>query len=261
MSGTTPAYEIPRWIMTYSIIAMVVMPVGLAIALLIDPLLLPVEISQGQVFGGQFGLLGTYVARYFAVAVATSFALYQRSPSMLLLIFVIRIINDLLETSLSTSSWGLTYLLFTLFVYWLPCAFIIKNLWISASASRAILPKWITIYAVVIMVGVSMGLPIMLLIDPGEVFPELAGVNILAHPTKLFVIMNMTGALAAAFVLYFRSASMMLLLFMIQLLTDIPDYIFSVISGDYLFPFVFFLIFVNWLPSIFGVRSLWFVKN
>ena len=111
------------------------------------------------------------------------------------------------------------------------------------------------------MVFIDLSLVLGLLVSPGSIFPELAGENLLLGPAKIFVIMNLASVLATIFVLYRRSASMLLLLLMIRLLTNIPDYTFSVISGDPLFPFVLFLIFIYWVPCVWGIRALWRSKG
>ena len=120
------------------------------------------------------------------------------------------------------------------------------------------LPLWIWIYAIGVMIIFSLSFSIALIVIPGDVFPELAGKNILEEPAKIFVYMNLVNVFATAFALYRRSASMIMLLFMIRLLTDLVDYSLSIIlARDYLFPFVFFLLFVFWLPSAWGIRTLW----
>ena len=132
---------------------------------------------------------------------------------------------------------------------------------IMTETTTSTLPRWIWIYANVVMVFIDLSLVLGLIVSPGSIFPELAGENLLLGPAKIFVIMNLASVLATIFVLYRRSASMILLLFMIRLLTNIPDYTFSVISGDPLFPFVLFLIFVYWVPCVWGIRTLWRSKG
>ena len=103
------------------------------------------------------------------------------------------------------------------------------------------LPKWIWIYGVVVMIIMSLGIAVVLLVSPGALPPELSSSLVFGGPFGLLglnVARHLATALAAAFALYRRSANMMLLLFMIRILFDIPEYTFSVISGDYLFPFV-----------------------
>ncbi len=126
------------------------------------------------------------------------------------------------------------------------------------------LPRWIWIYAIVVMIIMNLGLAVVLLVSPRALPPELSGSLVFGGPfglLGLLVARYLATALATAFALYRRSASMMLLLFMIRLLTDIPDYTVSVISGDYLFPFVLFLIFVYWVPCVWGIRTLWRSKG
>ena len=267
MSETT-IRPLPKWIWVYGVVVMIIMSLGIAVVLLVGPGALPPELSGSLVFGGPFGLLGLNVARHLATALAAAFALYRRSANMMLLLFMIRILFDIPEYTFSVISgdYLFPFVLFLIFVYWVPSVWGVRTLWhtadftVSETTTRS-LPLWIWIYAVVVMVGMSLALVVVLLVSPGSIFPELAGVSMLDGPTKIFISMNLAAALATIFALYRRAASMMLLLFMMVFLQDISDYAFSIISGEYLFPFVLFLIFVIWVPSAWGVRSLWRSKG
>lgn len=176
-------------------------------------------------FGGPFGLLGLNVARHLATALAAAFALYRRSANMMLLLFMIRILFDIPEYTFSVISgdYLFPFVLFLIFVYWVPSVWGVRTLWhtenftVSETTTRS-LPLWIWIYAVVVMVGMSLALVVVLLVSPGSIFPELAGVSVLDGPTKIFISMNLAAALATIFALYRRAASMMLLLFMMVFL-------------------------------------------
>ncbi len=265
----TTTNTIPLRIRIYSIGVMIIMSLGLAVMLLVNPEALPPELTQNLVLGGPLGLFGLLVAHYFATAVVTIFALYRRSTSMLLLLFMLVLFTSIPDVILSLiyGGYSFKFVLFLAFVYWFPSAWAIHTLW-SAKDSTAsetttdTIPRWIWIYSIGIMILVGLGFAGMLAVNPGEVFPELAGKNILMEPARVFVIMNLATAVATIIELYRGSASMLLLLFMLMLLGDLPDYAFSVFfSGDYLFPFVLFLIFANWLPSAWGIRTLWSAKN
>lgn len=117
------------------------------------------------------------------------------------------------------------------------------------------LPRWIVIYAVVVMIITSLALAVVLLVSPRTLLPELSGTLVFGGPQGLLglhVARYFAFAMATSFALYRRSASMMLLMFMIRLLTDVPDYTISVISGDYQFPFVILLILIYWVPTVWG---------
>ena len=88
----TPTSTLPRWIWIYGIVVMIIMNLGLAVVLLVSPRALPPELSGNLVFGGPLGLL---VARYFATVLATIFVLYRRSASMILLLFMIRLLTNI----------------------------------------------------------------------------------------------------------------------------------------------------------------------
>ena len=236
----------------YNRIGNIILSLGLAVVLLANPRALPPELSGSLEFGGPFGLLGLLVARNIATALATIFALYRRSASMLLLLFMIRLLFDIPEYAVRVISgdYLFPFVLFLIVVYWVPSAWGVRTLWHADDRTKSEqtapkLPLWIWIYGLGVMVGMSLALVVGLMVSPGSIFPELVGVSVFDGPTRIFVFMNLATALATVIALYRRSASMMLLLFMMVLLTDIPDYSFSVISGNFLFPFVLFLIFVG----------------
>lgn len=130
MSETTTR-TLPQWIRIYAIGVIIILSLVLAFVLIISPETLPLQLAGSYEYDGPIGLLGTHVAKYFATAVATAYALYHRSLSMMLLLFVIRLATDLPDLLLS-GSYGYFpphLIMFLLFVYWVPSVLGIHSLW------------------------------------------------------------------------------------------------------------------------------------
>ncbi len=51
----TTTNTLPRWIWIYSIGVMIIMSLGLAVMLLVNPEALPLELTQNLVLGGELG--------------------------------------------------------------------------------------------------------------------------------------------------------------------------------------------------------------
>jgi len=87
--------KIPPWIMVWSGL-MALIPLGFSILDYVDPsIMFPAEaVAATTIWAGPVGL---YVSRNMATALATIFAMSQRSASMLILALLLRIIEDVFD--------------------------------------------------------------------------------------------------------------------------------------------------------------------
>ena len=127
-----------------------IISLSLAVMLLANPKALPVEVTQDLVLGGPLGLFGLLIAHYFAIAVATTFALYRRSANMLLILFSLVLLAGIPDVILSLiyGDYSFKVVLFLVCVYWIPSAWAIRTLWSAKDSTISetkpdSIPLWI----------------------------------------------------------------------------------------------------------------------
>ena len=118
-------------------------------------------------------------------------------------------------------------------------------------------PTWVWIYGILVMVIAPIALGLMFLLNP-EGIPGNEGGAAAVAP---YAIRNITAGLATIFALYYRSRSMMLVMFVMRLLTDIGDYVGALIGMGFSFPFLLIMIVVFWTGAVFGIRAFWPAKD
>lgn len=133
-SKTTKASEnsIPKWIYWYGAIIMVGAPLIFGIMTIMNPNIGMVTLEDGAIIDTA---LFKYGVRNIAAAVITVFALYKKSASMLLAIFIMRFIveaGDLLDAvlfaNMDTTS-ILSYAAMMVFIAYIPYTLGIRKLW------------------------------------------------------------------------------------------------------------------------------------
>ena len=119
------------------------------------------------------------------------------------------------------------------------------------------LPRWIMIYGFAVMFLAPFGFALVAFFNP-EMMPfDLGG----GAAVELYAIRNMAAALVTLFALFRRSASMMLLMFIQRLLTEVPDYLTSLSEQGFSIGFLLIVIVVFVGPDIWGIRTLWSAKE
>ncbi|MCH8906051.1 MAG: hypothetical protein IH840_03095 [Candidatus Heimdallarchaeota archaeon] len=131
MSDTNKS-ELPAWIWWYGIIVMVGAPLAFGLLTVFTAELGEVELMDGtMIMTGN----GAYAIRNLAAAVMTVFALYRRSESMLLLIFIMRLLTDAgdgISIVLSGMFDGIAmvgFLVAMTAIFWGPSIYGIRTLW------------------------------------------------------------------------------------------------------------------------------------
>ena len=128
---------------------------------------------------------------------------------------------------------------------------------IMSDTTTRTLPRWIVIYAW-FMVLVPLAIAAVTVFSPESLFPDLdESALALDGPTGAYAIRNFSAAFAMAFALFRRSPQMLLVMFVLRLATDVPDFIVAVNGGAAVFPFILLMIVVFWGPSAWAVRALW----
>ena len=85
------------------------------------------------------------------------------------------------------------------------------------------IPTWVWVYGVLFMTGVPIFFGSVTLINADMLFPGMAG----TPAAELYGVRNITAGLVGMFALYRRSQSMLLLVFILRLTTDLIDQIVS----------------------------------
>ena len=124
----------------------------------------------------------------------------------------------------------------------------------SATTTRR-LPLWIVIYAIVFMVLVPIIFGLINFFNP-----ELVDAGSRGYTGMAYGIRNIAIGLATIFALYYHSRSMMLLMFVQRLLIDVFNLYRSISTGKPLFALIMIPI-IFWVPSIWGIRTLWSSKE
>ena len=98
--------------------------------------------------------------------------------------------------------------------------------------------------------------PLIALLNP-EFFEGL-GDNDLSLGSTLFVARNLSIGLAFLFAIYLRSASMLFILIVVRLITDLIDFpAFQIFRESPLFGQIIIFTVLCYLPAFFGLRILW----
>lgn len=123
---------IPKWIYWYGAIIMVGAPFIFGVMTLMDPNIGMVTLEDGSKIDTA---LFKYGVRNIAAALITAFALYKRSASILLAVFIMRfmieagdLIDSLLFAGLDTTS-NIIYAALMVFLAYIPYALGIRKLW------------------------------------------------------------------------------------------------------------------------------------
>ena len=118
-------------------------------------------------------------------------------------------------------------------------------------------PRWIVSYGW-LMALVPIAIALMTVFSPETLFSELDEDGLeLDGPVGAYAIRNFAAGIAMAFALYRRSPAMLLVIFVMRLATDVPDFLFAIGGGASVFPFIVLMIVVFWAPSALAVRHLW----
>lgn len=124
MSETTTP-KLPRWIVIYGFAVMFLAPFSFSLVAFFNPDMMPFDLGGGAA-------VELYAIRNMAAALVTLFALYRRSASMMLLMFVQRLLTDGPDF-VSTLSGGegsiLPMLLVMTVVFFGPSIWGIRTLW------------------------------------------------------------------------------------------------------------------------------------
>lgn len=126
-----------------------------------------------------------------------------------------------------------------------------------SDTSTTTVPRWIVSYGW-LMVLVPVAIALMTVFSPETLFSELDEDALsIDGPVGAYAIRNFAAGIAMAFALYRRSPAMLLVMFVMRLATDIPDFLLVVGGGASVFPFIVIMIVVFWGPSALAARHLW----
>lgn len=117
-------------------------------------------------------------------------------------------------------------------------------------------PRWVWIYSILVMVFIPLALGLVTVISPESMPFDLSGGGAQAYGIR-----NITAGLATIFALYRLSRSMMLVMFVMRLLTDIGDYVGTLGQDGFNMGFLVMMTIVFWTGAIFGIRAFWSAKD
>ena len=123
MSETTNG-KLPRWVVIYGIAVMFLAPFGFSLVAFFNPEMLPFDIGSGDA-------VVLYAIRNMAAALVTLFALYRRSASMMLLMFIQRLLTDGPDflATLAGSESSFPMLVMMIIFFYGPSIWGIRTLW------------------------------------------------------------------------------------------------------------------------------------
>jgi hypothetical protein len=130
MTSPVKKQTLPAWLLLYSLLISLI-PIGLGLMGYLNPLGQFSDLAGDTAALSLGGPLGLFIARNVATGVATGFALYRRSPDMLLVMFVLRLVTDVLDfTHLLISGEALfPAIALWAFAFWAPTLVGIWTLW------------------------------------------------------------------------------------------------------------------------------------
>ena len=124
------------------------------------------------------------------------------------------------------------------------------------SSEKKITFSWILSFILFLMISPMFFGPLIALLNPE--FFEGVGDTKLSLGSTLFIARNLAIGLAFLFAIYLRSASMLFILILVRLITDLIDFpVFQLFRESLLIGQIIIFTALCYLPAFFGLRILW----